>query len=86
MARKSTSEDVPRTGTPCFKAWSATQPRVALSTGDAELYGVARNARVGPETVSMLSYFGAQAPAVMRADSLAAKGPVLAKNIEALNM
>ena len=45
--RKSTSGGFVLVGTHLIKSWASTQPTIAFSSGEAELYGVVRAAATG---------------------------------------
>ena len=57
-----------------IKAWSSTQSVIALSSGEAEYYGLVKGASIGIGVQSMLSDFAVAAPIVVHTDSSAAKG------------
>ena len=61
-------------GRGCAESWSATQAIVALSTGEAEPYGVVTGAGVLTGAVSLARDLALDVRAVPRANSSAAKG------------
>ena len=63
-------------GQHCVKSWSVTQGVVALSTGEAELYGAVKGAGVLTGAVSMRRDLGLDVRGVLHTDSYAAKGIV----------
>ena len=72
--RRSTSGGVLMIGHHCVKSWSVTQAVVALSTGEAELYGVVKGAGVLMGAVSLARDLGLNMRGVLHTDSSAAKG------------
>ena len=72
--RRSTSGGVLKIGHHCVKSWSVTQAAVALSTGEAELYGVVKGAGVLMGAVSLARDLGLDMRGVLHTDSSAAKG------------
>ena len=58
--RKSTSGGVAMLGTHLIKGWSSTQSVIALSSGEAEFYGIVKGASVGLGIKSLLSDLGIQ--------------------------
>ena len=61
-------------GEHCIKAWSVTQPVIALSSGEAEYYSMVKGASVALGVVGMLKDFGCKVGIVLHTDSAAAKG------------
>ena len=57
-----------------IKAWSSTQSVIALSSGEAEYYGLVKGASIGIGVQSMLSDFAITASIALHTDSSAAKG------------
>ena len=57
-----------------IKTWSATQACVALSSGEAEFYGVRRAAGIALGHKSLMADFGLKLPARVWTDSSAATG------------
>ena len=53
--RKSTSGGVAMLGTHLIKGWSVTQAVIALSSGEAEYYGIVKSSSVGLGVRSVLS-------------------------------
>ena len=63
-------------GSHMIKSWSSTQGNVALSSGEAESYGLVKGASVAIGVKSMLKEFGVQADAEVHSDATAAIGMV----------
>ena len=61
-------------GSHLLKSWSSTQQTVALSSGEAEYYGVVKGASIGLGMSAMLKDVGATAALRVRTDSAAAQG------------
>ena len=74
--RKSTSGGCLMLGTHLLKSWSVTQASVALSSGEAEFYGVVRGAGVGLGVKALFSDLGLGVPLRVWTDSSAAIGIV----------
>jgi hypothetical protein len=72
--RKSTSGGVAMFGGHMVKSWSSTQAIVALSSGEAEYYGIVKGASIGLGLKSMLGDFGIGATIRVNTDASAAKG------------
>ena len=72
--RKSTSGGVVLLGGHLIKSWSSTQALVALSSGEAEYYGVVKGAGVGLGYQSLLEDLGIEAPLRVWTDSTATMG------------
>ncbi len=72
--RKSTSGGVVLLGSHLIKSWSSTQALVALSSGEAEYYGVVKSAGVGLGYQSLLEDLGITAPLRVWTDSTATMG------------
>ena len=72
--RRGTCGCVLKIGQDCVKSRGATQAVVALSTGEAELYGAEKGAGVLMGAVSMAHDLGLDARGVLHTDSYAAKG------------
>ena len=72
--RNSTSGGCKLLGSHLLKSWSSTQQTVALSSGEAEYYGVVKGASIGLGTVAMLKDVGVQSALKVRTDSAAAQG------------
>ena len=72
--RKSTSGGVIMLGRHTIKHWSSTQPNVALSSGEAEFYGVVRGSGHGLGYQALLADLGIAAPLRIWTDSSAALG------------
>ena len=61
-------------GTHLIKHWSSTQKTLALSSGEAELYGVVKGASEALGLQSLASDMGIDAPVQIKTDSSAAIG------------
>ena len=72
--RKSTSGGLIMLGTHLIRGWSATQRVIALSSGEAEYYGVVRGAAEAMGTQSILKDMGVSLTIRLKEDSFAAKG------------
>ena len=72
--RKSTSAGVLMIGTHVVKAWSVTQAVVALSSGEAEYYGLVRGGSVALGLRSVLSDLGMDMSVCIKSDASAAIG------------
>ena len=73
-SRKSTSGGVALLGSHLIKAWSATQGVIALSSGEAEFYGIVKGSSVGMGVQSVLGDLSIGARLQVLTDSSAAKG------------
>ena len=58
----------------CVKSWSSTQSLIALSSGEAEYYGVVKGASVGLGVQAMLRDLGFELSLEVLTDATAAKG------------
>ena len=72
--RKSTSGGCMLLGSHLLKSWSSTQQTVALSSGEAEYYGVVKGASIGLGMLAMMKDVGVHATLKVRTDSAAAQG------------
>jgi hypothetical protein len=72
--RKSTSGGCILVGRHLIKTWSSTQASVALSSGEAEFYGVVKAAGAGLGYQALMRDFGVDAPVVVFTDSTATIG------------
>ena len=72
--RKSTSGGVAMLGKHLMKSWCSTQAIVALSSSEAEYYGIVKGASIGLGLKSMLGDFGIAASIKVNTDASAAKG------------
>ena len=72
--RKSTSGGCLMVGRHIIKTWSATQACVALSSGEAEFYGVVRAAGIALGHKALMADLGLKLPARVWTDSSAAIG------------
>ena len=61
-------------GQHCIKTWSSNQQVIALSSGEAEFYGIVKGASVALGITAMLDDLGIQVQVVIATDSSAAKG------------
>ena len=61
-------------GQHCFKSWSSTQAIIALSSGEAEFYGVVKASSVGLGCKAMLRDLGVQVSLNVHTDAEAARG------------
>ena len=61
-------------GQHCIKTWSSTQAIIALSSGEAEYYGVVKAASVALGARSMMKDLGHEASIIVHTDAEAAKG------------
>ena len=74
--RRSTNGGALRYGEHTLKTWSTTQAVVALSSGEAEYYGIVKGAKEGLGLQSMLLDWGLSLPLELSSDSSAARGHV----------
>ena len=72
--RKSTSGGLIKLGDHAFKGWSVTQGVIALSSGEAEFYGIVKGSSVGMGIQSVLGDMGFKLKLQVLIDSSAAKG------------
>jgi len=72
--RKSTSGGITKLGRHTIRTWSLTQAVIALSSGEAEYYGIVKGASFSLGTQSLLRDMGIHAEVHMYTDSSAAKG------------
>ena len=79
--RKSTSGGVVMLGKHLIKGWSVTQAVIALSSGEAEYYGIVKGSSVGLGIRSVLADLGCRARLVVCMDSSAAKGMASRKGL-----
>ena len=61
-------------GNNCLKNWSSTQAIIALSSGEAEFYGVVKASSIGLGVQSMFVDMGIQLELEVHTDAEAAKG------------
>ena len=71
-SRKSTSGGLVQLGTHAVKSWSSTEAVVALSSGEAEYYGIVRGASEGFGSRSVLKDLNVEARLRLKEDSSAA--------------
>ncbi len=72
--RKSTNGGALTFGKHCIKSWSTTQSVIALSSGEAEYYGIVRGGSVLLGAISMARDLGIETKGQIHTDSTAAKG------------
>ena len=72
--RKSTSGGCIIAGSHLLKSWSSTQPTITLSSGEAELHGVAKGGANGLGFLSLLGDFHIRVKLRLWTDSSASKG------------
>lgn len=72
--RKSTSGGIIMFGEHCLKSWSSNQPVIALSSGEAEYYGMVKGASNALGLQGMLRDINVQMEISLCTDSSAAKG------------
>ena len=76
ISRKSTSGGILMIGEHLIKSWSSTQPVIALSSGEAELYALVKAAAQAKGLCSLLADFGFESQISVHTDSIAAIGIV----------
>ena len=64
-----------------LKSWCSTQAIVALSSGEAEYYGILKGASIGLGLRSMMGDFGVEVSVRINTDASAAKGMVNRKGL-----
>ena len=74
VSRKSTSGGVLMCGSHLLKSWSSTQPVIALSSGEAELYALVRGATQMTGMMSLYKDVGVDIDGMVFTDSTAAIG------------
>ena len=72
--RKSTSGGIVKLGEHCIKAWSSNQSVIALSSGEAEFYGIVKGATNALGFVGIMKDFNVDVSVSVSTDSSAAKG------------
>ena len=72
--RKSTSGGIIMLGNHCLRTWSSTQTVIALSSGEAELYGISKGASMGIGFTSIIKDMGFDLKINIHTDSSAAIG------------
>ena len=72
--RKSTSGGLVRLGKHLVKSWSNTQSVIALSSGEAEYYGMVKGGSVGLGIKALLADLGVKRGIKLKTDASAAKG------------
>ena len=68
-------------GSHCIKSWSTTQAIVALSSGEAEYYGLTKAACLGIGAISLCKDFHIVLKLIVYTDSSAAKGIVARRGL-----
>ena len=76
VTRKSTSGGVLMMGSHLLKPWATTQPVIALSSGEAELYALVKTAAQAKGLASLLMDYGMSTTVTVHTDSPAAIGIV----------
>merc|ERR1711973_531261 len=79
--RKSTSGGLLMIGEHVVKSWSTTQAVIALSSGEAEYYGIVKGSSVGLGARSVLRDLGCSVRICVMTDSSAAKGMASRKGL-----
>ena len=79
--RRSTSGGCIMRGSHCIKSWSTTQAIVALSSGEAEYYGLTKAACLGIGAISLCKDFHIVLKLIVYTDSSAAKGIVARRGL-----
>ena len=74
ITRKSTSGGVVQLGSHIIKTWSTTQAIIALSSGEAEYYGLVKGASCGLGAISMYKDMGISLDLSLLCDATAACG------------
>ena len=74
VTRKSTSGGILLFGSHLVKSWSSSQPIIALSSGEAELYAMVKATSQATGLLSMLYDYGHEVSATVYTDSTAAIG------------
>ena len=74
QTRKSTSGGVLKFGSHTLKTWSTTQAVIALSSGEAEYYGMVKGAGVAIGMTAILEDVGVRRGIRLKTDASAAKG------------
>ena len=74
--RKSTSGGIIRWGAHILKWWSKTQPTIALSSGEAELFALVKSTSEGLGVIAAMEEWGIEADLVVKSDAVAAIGMV----------
>ena len=72
--RKSTSGGVLKFGGHLLKTWSSTQNVIALSSGEAEYYGLVKGVSQGLGVKAMLAELGVETSVTVKTDASAARG------------
>ena len=81
VTRKSTSGGIIMMGRHMIKSWSSSQPVVALSSGEAELYALVKAATQAKGLTSLLWDYGQEVDTTVHTDSTAALGIVHRKGL-----
>ena len=72
--RKSTNGGIVKIGDHCLKTWSSNQAVIALSSGEAEFYGIVKGATQAMGIAGILKDLGVNLIVSLSTDSSAAKG------------
>ena len=72
VTRKSTSGGVLMMGSHLLKSWATTQPVIALSSGEAELYALVKTAAQAKGLASLLMDYGMSTTVTVHTESTAA--------------
>ena len=68
-------------GSHCLKSWASTQTVVALSSGEAEFYGIVKGGSQGLGARGILGDLGVTVGIVIHTDASAARGIALRKGL-----
>ena len=82
--RKSTSGGVAMIGGHMIKSWSTTQAVIALSSGEAEFYGIVKGSSIGIGLRSVLADLGVDSRIQVHTDASAAKGIAMRRGLGTL--
>ena len=74
VTRRSTSGGCTMLGNLIIKGWSTTQSKIALSSGEAEYYGIVKGATMSIGVRGILADLGMNMQVVIKTDASAAKG------------
>ena len=81
MSRKSTNGGMLMVSGHLVKSWSTTQPMIALSSGEAELYALVKAAAQAKDLCNLMADFGYETKITVHTDSTAAIGIVHRKGL-----
>ena len=79
--RKSTNGGALQLGGHTIKTWASTQAVIALSSGEAEFYGVVKGASVLLGLISLAADLGVQLKGRIHTDSTAARGTCIRRGL-----